>query len=82
MNDVQKGSVPNMDDTHLYDEEYAKILSSHPPTVNIDGGTMLQVDLLATKPTKPSIKSKIITALKRRGVDVTFIDPKTFKEYK
>jgi hypothetical protein len=43
---------------------------------------MLQVDLLATKPKQPSVKSKIITALKRRGVDVTFIDPKTFKEYK
>ena len=71
-----------MDDTHVYDDEYISILNSHPPTINIDGGTMLQTDLLATKPMKPSVKSKIITALKRRGVDVTFIDPKTFKEYK
>lgn len=70
------------DYTHEYDDEYIKILGSHPPTVNIDGGTMLQTDLLNAKPKKPSIESRIIAALKRHGVDVTYIDPKTFKEHK
>lgn len=67
------------------DQECIDILNSHRnECIKVDGGSWIQNEMMkeTIKPHKPSILSKLIKALKRRGTKVEICDPKTFNTNK